>query len=99
MQRQFAWRQLPGASMNLQQSPTSTVERPGACNGSETRLQVRSLLIARVGWMVLTLLILTLNVAMIPRYDVVLHANCQPVPQCVALQLTPFERQILDHCC
>src|SRR5260370_2947364 len=97
MQRQFAWRQLPGASMNLQQSPTSTVERPGARNGSETRLQGRWLLIARVGWMVLTLLILTLNVVMIPRYDVVLQAHCQPGPQCFALHLTAFDRQFLHQ--
>ncbi len=83
--------------MNLQQSPTSTVERPGARNGSETRLQGRWLLIARVGWMVLTLLILTLNVVMIPRYDVVLQAHCQPGPQCFALQLTAFDRQFLHQ--
>ncbi len=83
--------------MNLQQSPTITVERPGARNGSETRLQGRWLLIARVGWMVLTLLILTLNVVMIPRYDVVLQAHCQPGPQCFALQLTAYDRQFLHQ--
>jgi hypothetical protein len=34
--------------MNLQQSPTSTVEHPGARSEPETRLQGRWLLIARV---------------------------------------------------
>src|SRR6266849_8376864 len=83
--------------MNLQQSPTSTVERPGERNESEMRLHGRWLFIARVGWMVLTLLILTLNVVMIPRYDAVLQAHCQPGPQCFALQLTAFDRQFLHQ--
>jgi len=83
--------------MNLQQSPTSTVEHLSARNESETRLHGRWLLIARVGWMVLTLLILTLNVAMIPRYYAVLQAHCQPGPQCFALQLTAYDRQLLHQ--
>src|SRR6266849_760085 len=66
-------------------------------NTPNTRLQGRWLLIARVGWMVLTLLILTLNVVMIPRYDAVLQAHCQPGPQCFALQLTAFDRQFLHQ--
>jgi hypothetical protein len=83
--------------MNLQQSPTSTVEHLSARNESETHLHGRWLLIARVGWMVLTLLILTLNVAMIPRYYAVLQAHCQPGPQCFALQLTAYDRQLLHQ--
>jgi hypothetical protein len=71
--------------MNLQQSPTITAERPGVRSKSETRLHGRWLLIARVGWIVLTLLILTLNAVVIPRYDAVLQAHCQPGPQCFAL--------------
>ena len=70
--------------MNLQQNSTITVERPGKRNESETRLHGRWLLIARVGWIVLTLLILTLNVVMIPRYDALLQAHCQPGSQCFA---------------
>jgi len=83
--------------MNLQQSPTITVERPGARNESETRLQGRWLLITRVSWVVLTLFLLTLNMVMIPRYDAVLQAHCQPSPQCFALQLTVFDRQFLHQ--
>src|SRR5260370_16479023 len=97
MQRELAWRQIRGADMNLQQSPTSTVERPGARNGSETRLQGRWLLIARVGWMVLALCRRTLKLVMIARYDVVLQAHRQPGPQCFALQLTAFDRQFLHQ--
>jgi hypothetical protein len=66
-------------------------------NTPNTRLHGRWLLIARVGWIVLTLLILTLNVVMIPSYDAVLQAHCQPGPQCFALQLTAFDRQLLHQ--
>ena len=83
--------------MNLQQSPTITAERAGKGNGSEPRLHGRWLLIARVSWMVLTLLILTLNAVMIPRYDALLQAHCQPGPQCLAFQLTAYDRQFLHQ--
>ncbi|HEX6482269.1 MAG TPA: hypothetical protein VF043_25780 [Ktedonobacteraceae bacterium] len=83
--------------MNLQQSPTIDIERPDAYDRSQTRLHGRWLLIARVGWMVLTLLILTLNVAMIPRYDAILQAHCQPGPQCFASQVTAYDRQLLHQ--
>ncbi len=66
-------------------------------NTPNTRLQGRWLLIARVSWIVLTLLILILNAFMIPSYDAVLQAHCQPGPQCFALQLTAFDRQFLHQ--
>src|SRR5713101_1380608 len=96
MQRQFAWRQLPGASMNLQQSPTITVERPGARNESETRLHGRWLLIARVGWVALTLLVLALNAIAIPRADALLQAVCQPGALCIS-GLTPANLRQLQQ--
>jgi len=74
--------------MNLQQSPTIDIERPDVRNESETRLPVRSLLIARVGWVVLTLLVLTLNAISIPRADALLQAICQPGTVCIS-GLTP----------
>ena len=74
--------------MNPQQSPTSTVERPDARNESETRLQGRWLLIARVGWVALTLLVLALNAISIPRADALLQAVCQPGALCIS-GLTP----------
>src|SRR5713101_8230356 len=96
MQRQFAWRQLPGASMNLQQSPTITVERPGARNESETLLHRRWLLIARVGWVALTLLVLALNAIAIPRADALLQAVCQPGALCIS-GLTPANLRQLQQ--
>src|SRR6266581_3840467 len=86
-----------GTSMNLQQSPTHTVEPPGVRNELETRLHGRWLLIARVGWIALTLLLLTLNAVMIPSYDALLQAHCQPGPQCFAIQLTTYDRQLLHQ--
>jgi hypothetical protein len=69
--------------MNLQQIPTSTVEHPGARNASEARLHGRWLLIARVGWVALTLLVLTLNAIAIPQADALLQAICQPGALCI----------------
>jgi len=76
----------PATAMSAQESP-----------GTETRLHGRWLLIARVGWIVLTLLILTLNVVMIPRYYAVLQAHCQPGPQCFVLQLNAYDQQFLHQ--
>jgi lipoprotein signal peptidase len=76
----------PATAMSAQESP-----------GTETRLHGRWLLIARVGWIVLTLLILMLNVVMIPRYYAVLQAHCQPGSQCFALQLNAYDRQFLHQ--
>jgi lipoprotein signal peptidase len=83
--------------MNLQQSQTSIVEHADARKEAEIPLHGRWLDIARVGWIVLTLLILTLNVAMIPRYYAVLQANCQTGPQCFSLELNAYDRQFLHQ--
>ncbi len=64
---------------------------------AETRLHERWLLIARVGWIVLALFILTLNVGMIPRYDAVLQAQCQSGSPCFAIQLTAYDRQLMHQ--
>ena len=82
--------------MNPQQSPTSTVERPDARNESETRLQGRWLLIARVGWVALTLLVLALNAISIPRADALLQAVCQPGALCIS-GLTPANLRQLQQ--
>jgi hypothetical protein len=76
--------------MDLQQSPTSTIERPDVHNGSRTRLRGRWLFIARAGWIVLTLLVLTLNAFAIPRADALLQAICQPGALCIS-GLTPAD--------
>ena len=82
--------------MNPQQSPTSTVERPDARNESETRLQGRWLLIARVGWVALTVLVLALNAISIPRADALLQAVCQPGALCIS-GLTPANLRQLQQ--
>src|SRR6266480_3382670 len=97
MHRQFLSRQRSGAVMNLQQSQTSSAESPDARKEVEIHLKEVWLVLARVGWIVLTLLILTLNVVMIPRYYAVLQAHCLPGPQCFALQLTAYDRQFLHQ--
>ena len=76
----------PATAMSAQESP-----------GTKTRLYGRWLLIARVSWIVLTLLILILNVVMIPRYYTVLQAYCQPGPQCFSLPLNAYDRQFLHQ--
>ena len=83
--------------MNLQQSQKSTVEHPGVRKEVGIPLQGLWLLIARVVWIVLTLLILTLNVVMIPRYYAVLQANCQTGPHCFSLELNAYDRQFLHQ--
>ncbi|HKF35935.1 MAG TPA: hypothetical protein VKB35_03465, partial [Ktedonobacteraceae bacterium] len=82
--------------MNLQQPPTITVTRHGKRNGSEKRLPVCWLLIARVGWVVLTLLVLTLNAISIPRTATLLQAVCQPGTLCIS-GLTPADLRQLQQ--
>ena len=74
--------------MNLQQSPTNSSERPDVRNGSQMPLRGRWLFIARAGWVVLALLVLTLNAISIPRAVTLLQAVCQPGALCIS-GLTP----------
>jgi len=71
--------------------------RPGQESTGDTRLHGHWLLIARLCWMVVTLLILALNAVMLPSYDAVLQAHCQSGPQCFAIQLTAYDRQLLHQ--
>ena len=66
-------------------------------DGADARLQRRWLLAARVGWIVVTLLVLSLNLAMIPRYDALLQATCRPGPTCFGLLATAYDRQLLHQ--
>jgi hypothetical protein len=70
--------------MNRQRSLTSALERPDARNESETPLPDGFLLFARVGWVVLTLLVLTLNAISVPRAVALLQAVCQPGAVCIS---------------
>jgi hypothetical protein len=83
--------------MNLHDAATPITSSQERHHEADTRLHGRWLLIARVGWMVLTLLILTLNAVMIPRYNAILQAQCQPGPQCFAIQLTAHDQQFLHQ--
>src|SRR5712692_2104682 len=95
MPRQFLWRQLPGASMNLQQSPTRTVEHPGAPNESEMRLHGRLLFLARVGWGTAVALILGLFMASLPTYLAHLQGVCAD-KTCAYLQLSLNNAHLLQ---
>ena len=83
----------------MDQSSVSTATDISAQESPEStsRLHGHWLLITRVCWIVLVVLILTLNVVMIPRYFTILQAYCQPGPQCFSLDLTVNDRQLLHQ--
>src|SRR5260370_10947096 len=89
MHRQFSWRKRPGVSMNLHQSPTSTVEHPSARHESETRLHGRWLALARIGWVVLALLAIGLFVAGLTSFFAYLHSLSTASPH--GPQLAPSD--------
>ncbi|HEY6542109.1 MAG TPA: hypothetical protein VIZ18_14290 [Ktedonobacteraceae bacterium] len=59
--------------MNLQRRSAITMERPGARNGSDVRLQGAWLALARTFWIAFALMALTLFVVSIPSYVAYLH--------------------------
>jgi hypothetical protein len=65
-------------------------------NESETGLQRRWLFIARVGWVVMTLLVLTLTAIAIPHYYALMQAVCQPGALCIN-GLTPADLHQLQQ--
>ena len=65
--------------MNLHQS--AVIDSEG--NIPQTHLSGRWLVTARTCWVVLTLLVLTLNAISIPRAAALLQAVCQPGVLCV----------------
>lgn len=77
-------------------SPTIVVsaQEPAA---AETRLRGRWLFLARVGWIVLTLLILTLSAIALPRLDALAQSICQPGAQCLSVQLTQADLRLLHQ--
>jgi hypothetical protein len=56
---------------------------PPAPDTTETPMHGQVLLLARVGWVALTLLVLTLNAIAIPQEDALLQAVCQPGAVCI----------------
>ena len=81
----------------MNQIPLLSGQLSGPSDTSNTRLYGRWLLIARVSWIVLTLFLVILNAVLIPRYDALLQATCQPGPQCFAPQLTAADRMQLHQ--
>ena len=83
--------------MDLQPDSTIKVVRSGTYHDPDARLHGRWLLIARISWIVVALFLVILNIIMIPRYDALLQATCQPGPQCFAPQLTASDRMQLHQ--
>ena len=55
------------------------------------------LFIARIAWVVLTLGILALNIAMAPRFLALLQTPCQPGPYCFYLQPNTIDQQFFHQ--
>jgi hypothetical protein len=70
---------------------------PTAPVADETRLHGRGLLVTRVGWIALTLLVLTLSAIAIPKAYALLQSVCQPGAQCLGIQLTPADLHLLHQ--
>jgi hypothetical protein len=68
--------------MNLQPGSTIKVARSGTSQGPEIRLQGVWLILARVAWVVLALLALSILVAGLPAYFTFLHTACRSVAAC-----------------
>ena len=62
-----------------------------------TYLHGRWLLIARVGWIALTVLILTLSAIAIPKADALLQSVCQSGTTCLSFQLTQADLRLLQQ--
>jgi hypothetical protein len=83
--------------MSQSTAVSTSAGSPTAPDADETRLHGRWLLVARVGWVALTLLVLTLSAIAIPRAHALLQAVCQPGAQCLGIQLTPADLRQLQH--
>jgi hypothetical protein len=81
--------------MNLQQSTTSTVQHPGARQETEIHLQGAWLVLARIAWVMVSLLAVGLFVASLPSYFVYLHIPT--TSSFFAPQLTPVDVHFLQH--
>src|SRR5438477_9949630 len=71
--RQLFSRQRSGAIMGLQQSQASSIEHPNVRKEAEIHLQGAWLVLARIAWVMVSLLAVGLFVASLPSYFVYLH--------------------------
>ncbi len=86
--------------MNLRHATaqaSANTERTETHHATSTRLHGRWLLIARVGWIVLTLLILTLSAIALTRLDALTQSVCQPGTPCLSVQLTQADLRLLHQ--
>src|ERR1700693_4977566 len=83
--------------MQLEQEQTDPSTSNHPQSQADTRLHGGWLLIARVGWLVLTLLVLTLSAIALPRYYSLAQSVCQPGAQCLLIQLRPVDLRLLHQ--
>jgi multidrug transporter EmrE-like cation transporter len=70
---------------------------PAASNAADTRLHRGRLLIARAGWIALTLLVLALSALALPTAYALLQTVCQPGTTCLSFQLTQVDPRLLQQ--
>ena len=75
----------------------SAARATSATSAADVALSGRWLVVARAGWLALTLFILTLAAIAIPHADAVLQSVCQPGSPCLAIQLTPYDLRLLHQ--
>jgi hypothetical protein len=74
--------------MSRPATSSSTTVTPAGSTAADMLLRGRWLLIARMGWVVVTLIVLTLTAIAIPRANTLLQSVCQPDTPCLGIQLT-----------
>ena len=76
-------------------APSPGVPRqPNAASGA---LSGPWLLVARLGWILVALGTLALNLVMLPQFFSALLTPCAPGPHCFYLQFTPYDQQIIQQ--
>src|SRR5262249_39087674 len=83
--------------MSQSADPSTFAGSSAALSPAGSRLQSARLLVARLGWVVLTLLVLVLSAIAIPKADAIVQSACQPGSPCLGIQLTLYDRQLLHQ--
>ena len=83
--------------MNLEHAQPDAAASPQTLDQADTCLHGGWLVLARVGWIVLALLILLLSAIAIPRADALFQSICQPGAPCLSVQLTQADLRLLQQ--
>jgi signal transduction histidine kinase len=83
--------------MNLEHVQPGAAASPQTLDQADTCLHGGWLMLARVGWIALTLLILLLSAIAIPRADALFQSICQPGTPCLSVQLTQADLHLLHQ--